>query len=50
MKVIGINNNYVLVKVPSVALVLHDRLELSPRPIISIEYEHRRYFNWFVVQ
>ena len=24
--------------------------ELSPSPIISVEYEHRRYFNWFVVK
>ena len=23
--------------------------ELSPNPIISMEYERRRYFNWFVV-
>ena len=29
---------------------LHDLLELSPRPIISVEYEPRRYFNWFVVK
>ena len=29
--------------------MLHDLLELSPSPIISVEYEHRRYFYWFVV-
>ena len=30
--------------------MLHDLLELSPSPIIFVEYERRRYFNWFVVE
>ena len=30
--------------------MLHELRELSPSPIISVEYEPRRYFNWFVVK
>ena len=29
---------------------VHDLLELSPSPLIFVEYERRRYFNWFVVE
>ena len=29
--------------------MLHELREFSPSPIISREYERRRYFNWFVV-
>ena len=32
------------------AQVLHGLRELSPSPIIFVEYERRRYFNWFVVE
>ena len=28
----------------------HVALALSPSPIIFVEYERRRYFNWFVVE
>ena len=30
--------------------MLHGLRELSPSPIIFVEYERRRYFNWFVVE